>query len=79
MLEINKGQHLLSKSLSLIDAAGLNETVLVKASNMVRESSSYLHHILSDYHNLPRHVVFCRHTSKILILMHGEFDPCTLF
>ena len=45
-------------SLSLIDAAGLNETVAVKMRNMGRESSSYLQYILSNYHNLPRHVAF---------------------
>ena len=47
-----------SNSLSLIDAAGLNETVILKTRNMGRESSSYLQYILSNYHNLPRHVVF---------------------
>jgi len=45
-------------SLSLIDAAKLNETVVVKTRNMGRESSSYLQYILSNYHNLPRHVAF---------------------
>lgn len=47
-----------SYSLSLIDAAGLNETVVVKTRNMGRESSSYLQYILANYHNLPRHVAF---------------------
>lgn len=47
-------------SLSLIDAAGLNETVVVKTRNMGSESSSYLQYILSNYHNLPRHVAFLR-------------------
>lgn len=47
-----------SNSLSLIDAAGLNETTIIKTRNMGRESSSYLQYILSNYHNLPRHVVF---------------------
>jgi hypothetical protein len=47
-----------SNSLSPIDVAGLNETVVVKTRNMGRESSSYLQYILSNYNNLPRHVAF---------------------
>ena len=47
-----------SHSLALIDAAGLNETVVIKTRNMGRESGSYLQYILSNYHNLPRHVMF---------------------
>jgi hypothetical protein len=54
--------HVYTKSsdnyLSQIDAAGLNEIVVVKTRNMGRESSSYLQYILSNYHNLPRHVAF---------------------
>lgn len=47
-----------SRTLSLIDAAGLNETVIVKTRNMGRESGAYLQYILSNYHSLPRHVMF---------------------
>ena len=51
-------KSLASDSLSLIASAGLNETLIIKMRNMGRESSSYLQYILSNYHNLPRHVVF---------------------
>jgi Protein of unknown function (DUF3431) len=47
-----------SNSMALIDAAGLNETVIVKTRNMGRESGAYLQYLLSNYHNLPRHVLF---------------------
>ena len=47
-----------SRSLSMIDAARLNETVVVKTQNRGRESGAYLQYILSNYHNLPRHAIF---------------------
>lgn len=47
-----------SKTLSQIDAARLNETMLIKTQNRGRESSAYLQYILSNYHNLPRHAIF---------------------
>ena len=46
------------KTLSLIDAARLNETVVVKTQNRGRESGAYLQYILSNYMNLPRHSIF---------------------
>ena len=46
------------RTLSLIDAARLNETVVVKTQNRGRESGAYLQYILSNYLNLPRHTIF---------------------
>jgi len=59
-LVANRGCVHFYTKLSLADdqASGLNATVVVKTHNMGRESGVYLHYILANYNNLPRHVIF---------------------
>lgn len=56
----NRGCVHFYTKLSLADdeASRLNATVVVKTHNMGRESGVYLHYILANYNNLPKHVLF---------------------